>query len=93
MSHLLIRQKFTDYTTWRAAFDSLVDARERIGLRTALVALNQQDPDEAFVVFEVGDAELVRDHFVSPALRAAHERGGVIPGSTHATFLVPPTAA
>lgn len=89
MSYLLIRQKFADYATWRAAFDSLAQARERIGLRTVLVALNQQEPDEAIVVFDAGDPELARDHVVSPALRAAHERGGVIPGSTRATFLVP----
>ena len=87
MPYLLIRQRFSDYPTWREAFDSLSDRRGEAGIRTVLVTRNSQEPDEAVVLFEFDDPARVREHVASGALSAAHERGGVIAGSTQAAFL------
>ncbi len=89
MQYLLVRQRFTDYGTWRAAFDSLADMRSAAGMRTVLVSTNAEDPGEAVVLFECEDAQAMRMHATSEALRGAHERGGVLPGSNHATVLLP----
>ncbi|TMR94251.1 hypothetical protein [Nonomuraea basaltis] len=89
MQHLLIRQRFSDYDTWRKAFDSLADTRQAFGMRTVLVSRNADQPDEAVVLFECADADGMRRHFASDALRDAHRRAGVVEGSTDATVLLP----
>ncbi|MFW5417505.1 hypothetical protein J0910_12915 [Nocardiopsis sp. CNT-189] len=87
MPYLLIRQRFTEYDRWRAAFDSLAERRAGLGLSTLLVARDADEPDEAVVLFAFEDAERVRAHFPSPQLEEAHRKGGVVPGSTRLLFL------
>ncbi|NRQ36522.1 hypothetical protein HII36_32515 [Nonomuraea sp. NN258] len=89
MQYLLVRQRFSDYDTWRTAFESLAEVRSAAGMRTALVSVNAEDPQEAVVLFECADAQAMRQHFTSDALQEAHQRGGVIPGSSQATALRP----
>lgn len=88
MQYLLIRQKFTDYDTWRAAFDSLTETRAAAGMRPVVVSVNAEDPNEAIVLFECEDAQRMRQHFTSPALAEAHQRAGVVPGSNQPTVLL-----
>ncbi|MGW0477886.1 hypothetical protein [Nonomuraea sp. NPDC003214] len=85
--HLLVRQRFADHDTWRTAFDSLDERRASAGMRTVLVSTNVDSPDEAVVLFACADVEATRAHFQSDALKGAHERAGVIEGSTQVTFL------
>lgn len=87
MSHILIRQKFTDYPRWRAAFDGMAAEREANGLRPVLVARNKQDRDEAVVLFEVTDAEAMRRYLGGDGLSEAWRRGTVIPETNQVTFL------
>ncbi|MDI3408141.1 hypothetical protein [Streptomyces cavernicola] len=87
MPFLLIRQKFADYAPWREAFDSLDEQRKALGLETVAVMRNMQDPSEAVVLFRFDDIERVKQHFPSPALEEAWRRGGVVEGSSEATFL------
>lgn len=87
MPYLLIRQRFTDYEQWRAAFDSVAEQRTALGLETVIAAPAPDDPDQAVVLFRFDDLAQVRRHFPSPELADAHERGGVLPGSTEAVFL------
>ncbi|TDE41301.1 hypothetical protein E1295_30770 [Nonomuraea mesophila] len=87
MEYLLVRQRFTDYDQWRAAFDSLAEVRSAAGMRTALVSVNAEQPDEAVVLFECEDAQAMRQHYVSDALKEAHRKAGVVPGSNQTTVL------
>ncbi|MBF8185746.1 hypothetical protein ITP53_08330 [Nonomuraea sp. K274] len=89
MQYLLVRQRFTDYDVWRKAFDSLADMRAAAGMRTTLVSVNAQESDEAVVLFECADAEAMRHHFASDALKEAHQRAGVVPGTNQVTALLP----
>ena len=84
---LLIRQRFTDYRRWREAFDSLTDVRREAGMTPVVVSRNVGDPHEVVVVFSVADQEQAKRHAGSDALRQAHQRGGVVEGSTEVTFL------
>lgn len=88
MPHLLIRQKTTDYAQWQEAFDSMTEERAAAGLRTVLVSRNQADPDELVVLFEVTDQAALKEYLGGDGLKAAWERGRVIPETNQATFLV-----
>ncbi|TDD12964.1 antibiotic biosynthesis monooxygenase [Nonomuraea diastatica] len=88
MEYLLVRQRFTDYDQWRAAFDSLAEVRAAAGMRTALVSVNADQPDEAVVLFECEDAQAMQQHYASEALKEAHRQAGVVPGSNHTTVLL-----
>lgn len=87
MPYLLIRQRFADHDQWRSAFDSLAEQRAALGLETVAVTRAPDDPTLAVVLFRFDDIARVRRHFPSPELADAHERGGVVPGSTEAVFL------
>ncbi|MBB4929622.1 heme-degrading monooxygenase HmoA [Lipingzhangella halophila] len=87
MPYLLVKQRFSDYTQWRTAFDSLDGQRTALGLDLVTVTRNMADPAEAVVLFRFDDMDQVRRHFPSPELEEAHRRGGVIEGSTQVTFL------
>ncbi|TDC09716.1 hypothetical protein E1267_06715 [Nonomuraea longispora] len=88
MEYLLVRQRFTDYDRWRAAFDSLAEVRWAAGMRTALVSVNAEQPDEAVVLFECENAQAMRQHYASDALKEAHRQAGVVPESNHITVLI-----
>ncbi|MGW3729064.1 hypothetical protein [Streptomyces sp. NPDC000851] len=88
MPYLLIRQGFADYNQWREAFDSLTEQRSAVGLETVVVTRDMGDPAEAVVLFRFDDIEQVKKHFPSPELEDAWRRGGVIEGSSQATFLL-----
>jgi hypothetical protein len=87
MPHLLIRQKTTDYAQWREAFDSMAEDRSAAGLRTVLASRNQADPDELVVLFEVTDPVALKEYLGGDGLKAAWERGRVIPETNQVTFL------
>lgn len=89
MPYLMIRQRFSDYPQWRAAFDRLADTRARSGINTLLVTRNMDDPGEVVVLFEFTEIERVHEHLRSPALQEAHRQAGVLDGTTTATFLEP----
>ncbi|MFG1978336.1 hypothetical protein ACGFJC_54230 [Nonomuraea fuscirosea] len=89
MQYLLIRQQFKNYETWRNAFDSLSERRSAGGMRTLLITRNADNPNEAVVLIECANAAEVAKHYASEALKDAHERGGVIEGSTQITVLLP----
>ncbi|MEO3886668.1 antibiotic biosynthesis monooxygenase [Nonomuraea sp. B5E05] len=89
MEYLLVRQRFTDYDLWRQAFDGLAETRAAAGIHTVLVTVNAEEPDEAVVLFECADAQAMRQHFASAALKDAHQRAGVVPGSNQAIVLLP----
>lgn len=89
MPYLLVRQKFTDYPQWRAAFDELAEQRAAEGIRTVLVTRNTEDLNEAVVLFEFTEIERVRRHFTSAALQDAHRSAGVTEGTVQATYLQP----
>jgi hypothetical protein len=87
MAYILIRQKFADYETWREAFDSLAAQREKFGLEAIVVGRNAEDDNEAIVLFGYPPELEVQKHVFSEALRQAHQRGGVVEGSTQITYV------
>lgn len=87
MPYVLIRQRFTDYTQWRGNFDSLDAQRDALGVAPVMVARDRDDPAEAVVLFRYDDEVRLRRHLTSPELAEAHRDGGVVEGSTRATFL------
>lgn len=87
MSHILIRQKFTDYPKWREAFDGMAAEREANGLRAVVVTRNQQDPDEVVVLFAITDPAAMKQYLGGTGLKEAWRRGTVIPETNQVTFL------
>ena len=88
MPYLLIRQKFVDYALWRKAYDDMADTRAQFGLRTVALTRNEADMDEIVVLFEFDDPSRVEEYIQGPGLAEAWRRGGVVPDSSQATFLV-----
>lgn len=87
MPYVLIRQKFTDYPAWRSAFDGMAAEREANGLRAVAVTRNQEDPDEAVVLFAITDVEAMRGYLGGAGLAAAWRRGTVLPETNQVIFL------
>ncbi|MFD0470027.1 hypothetical protein ACFQ0B_18100 [Nonomuraea thailandensis] len=58
-------------------------------MRTVLVTVDAEQPEEAVVLFECDDAQAMRRHFASDALKEAHRKAGVVPGSNQASVLIP----
>lgn len=87
MPYVLIRQKFTDYPKWRAAFDGMAAEREANGLRQVVVTRNRNDRDEVVVLFAITDPEAMRHYLGGDGLAEAWRRGTVIPETNQVTFL------
>jgi hypothetical protein len=68
MKHLLCRKHVKAFDRWKAVFDTHAAAEREAGLHVEHVWRNLENPDEAFMLFEVRD--------IAKAERGAGVRSG-----------------
>jgi hypothetical protein len=76
MTHLLCRQRVTDFERWRTVFDSHAAAQRAASLRVQHVWRNVDDPDEVFMLFEVTDLARARAFVTSADVPKAVQDSG-----------------
>ena len=67
-----------DYTKWRPIFDKHKDLRDKVGVRSARVYRDADDPRELIVFGETSDAAKTRDGLASQEMRSAMQEAGVV---------------
>jgi hypothetical protein len=83
MTYMLCRNRVTDFTKWKDAFDSHAPAHREAGLRLANLWRSVEEPDNVFFMFEVADLERARAFIGDPAAAEAGKAAGVIDGEYH----------
>lgn len=78
MPYLLIRHKVSDFSKWKASYDSHQPARQEAGLTEKYVLRTIDDPSEVVLFFEVKDIEKAKEFGASPGLREAMQKAGVV---------------
>ena len=78
MAYILVRHKVKDFERWKAVFDGHSDARKAATSKGGRILRNADDPNEVFVLWEVGDAEEGRQYIQEPVHADAMEQAGVI---------------
>ena len=78
MPYLLVRHKVTDFSTWKAAYDSHSPAREKAGLKQEHLLRNIDDPNVVILLFEAEDVQKAREFANSSDLREAMQKAGVV---------------
>ena len=77
MNHLLIRHKVSDFTTWKAAYDTHAASRASAGLAELHLLRSIDDPNEVVMLFSVADLNKAKAFAASDDLRAAMQKAGV----------------
>jgi hypothetical protein len=77
MAHVLVRHKVKDYLQWRTVFDAHQGARKAGTSKGGLVFRGADDPNEVFILWEVGDIRKAREFMKAPDLRNTMEKSGV----------------
>ena len=77
MPHLLVRQQFDDFDSWKQVYDSHAELRAAASCVSSQVLRNDDDPHEVLVLFEFEDMQKAMGYVASPELREAWARAGV----------------
>jgi len=86
MIHLLIHHEVTDYTAWKAAFDSAFDFRRKHGECGCRIFRSAGNVNDLVLFFEWESLEKARAFMASEELKAKMARAGV-KGSPRVDFL------
>jgi hypothetical protein len=78
MPHLLVRQKVSDFSKWKSAYDKHSPARQEAGLKEEHFLRNLDDPNEVILLFAVKDLDKAREFGASANLREAMQEAGVV---------------
>lgn len=78
MAHMLVRHKVREYSRWKPVFDSHSKAHKAATLKLGLVLRSQQDPNDVFVLFDVGDIQKAREFLNSERFKTAMREAGVV---------------
>jgi heme-degrading monooxygenase HmoA len=78
MPYLLVRHKVSDFSKWKAAYDSHSQARQAAGLKEEHLLRNTEDPHEVIILFAAKDLEKAKEFAASQDLREAMQNAGVI---------------
>ncbi len=78
MPYLLVRHKVADFSTWKAAYDSHSQARQKAGLQEEHLLRNIDDPNVVILLFEADDIQKAQEFANSSDLREAMQKAGVI---------------
>lgn len=66
MDYLLIRQKVTDYTRWRAFYDAELEARTQAGITEKGLYRGSDDPNDVVIFFNITDKMQASEYLYSP---------------------------
>lgn len=91
MIHMLCRNRVRDFETWKAVFDSHVDAHRSAGLRLLHMWRRDGDLNEVFFLFEADDRQRAQEFVADPAGAEAGRIAGVLDGEI--IFLEPAAVA
>jgi len=78
MAHMLVRHKVREYSQWKPVFDSHRKAHKAATLKLGLVLRNEEDPNDVFVLFDVGDMQKAQRFLNSAKFKAAMKAAGVV---------------
>jgi hypothetical protein len=78
MPYLLVRHKVADFSTWKAAYDAHLSARQKAGLKQEHLLCNIDDPNEVILLFEAEEVQKAREFSNSSDLREAMQNAGVL---------------
>lgn len=78
MTHLIIRHKVNDYSSWKIAFDEFVDMRRAGGEKSFQIFHASEDPNNVTVLFEWESEEKANRFLESKELKEAMTNAGVI---------------
>ncbi len=80
MTHMLCRNKVTDFETWRDVFASHAAAHREAGLKLLHLWHATEDANNVFFLFEVQDVDKAMAFINAPAAADAGEDSGVLEG-------------
>jgi hypothetical protein len=83
MIHMLCRNRVSDFSKWKAVFDSHAEAHRDAGLRLVNLWRSIEEPTNIFFVLEVEDLDKAHEFNHSPASARAGEESGVVDGEYH----------
>ena len=78
MARMLVRHRIREYSQWKPAFDSHTKARKEATLKLGLVLRSQDDPNDVFVLFDVGDIQKAQQFLDSAEFKTAMKEAGVV---------------
>jgi len=89
MTYMLWRNRVADFSTWKAVFDSHLEAHQDVGLGLINLWRSTEDPNDIFFMFEVADTDRARAFISDPSSAEAGEASGVIDGEIHFVESIP----
>lgn len=78
MTQLIGRNKVRDFETWKAIFDSHVEAQRESGLVLRRLWRRIEDPNDVFFIFDVRDIEEATAFMNAPEAEEAGRDSGVV---------------
>ncbi len=78
MANIIARHRVSNFDSWKAIFDSVVDMRRDAGERSYTIWRSTEEPNNVFLHFAWDSAENARNYFGSPDLKNAMHAAGVI---------------
>ena len=86
MTHVLVKHKVQDYTTWKKVFDDFSDTRKSGGEQSFHILHPESDPNDLTLVFKWDSTENAKKFMNSEELKNTMQRAGVAEAPT-ITFL------
>ena len=83
MTYMLCHNHVSDFSKWKAVFDSHGDAHRNAGLVLRHIWRDVEDPNEIFFLFEVESIEKANGFIHSEESAKAGAEAGVIDGKYH----------
>ena len=83
MIYMLCRNRVADYASWRAVFDSHLEAQRDSGLQLVNLWRDLEEPNNVFFLFEVTDEEKARAFVTDPSAERVGKEAGVLDGEIH----------
>lgn len=86
MNYILVHHTVSDFTKWKAGYDSHLPARTEAGVKEVKVLQGNDNPNEVVALFEVEDVAKAKAFISSDELRTAMREFGVV-STPEFTFL------
>ncbi len=83
MTYMLCRNRVSDYSKWKAVFDSHAEAARDAGLQLVNLWRSVDDPNDVFFMFEIASMDDARAFISNPDAAKAGEASGVVDGEFH----------
>ncbi len=83
MTVMLCRNRVSDFSKWKAVFDSHATAHRTAGLHLKKLWRELEEPNNVFFLFEVADTKLARAFISTAGAAKAAEISGVLDGEYH----------